>query len=107
MLSSLSVLYDTLGYVSRGFLLEVRAPEAQEHVQTLLVALELDGGRDPHRAAGDSTTVIQETYHGPLPIDLIVLDDVSEMAQLVKREFLAFYTRDAPQKVALAKESIQ
>jgi hypothetical protein len=95
MLSSLSVLYDTLGFVARGFLLEMRAPEAPDVVRTLLVALELDGRRDAHRAARDSTTVIQETYHGPLPIDLIVLDDVSEMAQLIRSEFPPFYSRRA------------
>lgn len=71
----------------------MRAPEVPEQVNALLVTLDLDRERDAHRAATDSTTVIQKTYHGPLPIDLIVLDDASEMDRLIRGEFAPFYSR--------------
>lgn len=93
MLKSLSVLYDKLGVVQQGFLVEVRAPETPEEVRMLLIALKLDPCNDPQLAANDSTTVIQQTYHGPLAIDLIVVDDTSEMFRSIQSAFSPFYSR--------------
>lgn len=93
MLRSLSVLYDKLGVVQQGFLVEVRAPETPEEVCMLLIALQLDPGNDPQLVVNDSTTVIQDTYHGPLAIDLIVLADTSEVFRTIQGSFPPFYSR--------------
>lgn len=98
MLNSLGALYDKLGFILHGYLVEVREPDAPEQPAMLLIALQLAPNRDPERVARDSTTVIQETYDGPFSIDLIVLDDSSEMAQNIKSNFSPFYSGGKPTK---------
>ena len=102
MLDSLSVLYDRLAFIRQAFLVEVRESQA-EQATMFLIALQLALDGDPERAARDSTTVIQETYDGPMSIDLMVLDNASEMAQSI-RGFPPFYTRDALTKAARPKK---
>ena len=93
MLNSLCVLYDKLGDILHGYLVEVRESQAPEQPGMLLIALHLGPSLDPERVARDSTTVIQETYHGPFSIDLTVLDDTSEMAQNITSNFPPSYSR--------------
>lgn len=93
MLQSLAILYGKLGVVRQAFLVELREPAALDQVRALLVGLRLDPGTDPQCVAQDSTTVIRETYCGPLPVDLIALDETSGLAQSIAREFSPFYVR--------------
>ncbi len=107
MLDSLSVLYDKLAFIEQAFLVEVREPQAPELATMFLIALRLAANADPDRAARDSTTVIQETYDGPMTIDLIVLDNASEMAQRIGTDFPPFYTRGMLSKVVRPNEMRQ
>lgn len=107
MLHSLSILYEKLDFVRHAFVLEMREPRATDQEPLLLIALQLDPNVDPEQAARDSTTVIQETYQGSMSIDLIVLNDTTEMAQRIQSEFSPFYTRGTRTKAARPKETFQ